>query len=100
MNDLFDLESDLEELDNALESIPSQIPLSDLFNKEFMKEHTSFESFDKLLTAGGYGTTTEEFEAIPDDEFDDYIRKHTDFDNWKEMQESAITEYMDSHLSF
>ena len=49
---------------------------------------------------GGYGTTKEEFETIPDAEFDEYVRSTTDFESWLDMQEAAGAAYISKRLGF
>lgn len=34
-----------------------QIPFSELYNAEFMRQHTKASSFEEFITQGGYDTT-------------------------------------------
>jgi hypothetical protein len=38
--------------------------------------------------------TKEDFEAIPDDEWNTYIASNTSFESWEEMQHQAAGEYV------
>ncbi|EGT3685956.1 TPA: hypothetical protein SHW33_002081 [Clostridioides difficile] len=70
-----------------------------ILNKKFMNQHTNFDSFDELLTFGGYIVNSEEdFLAIPDNEFDSFIVENTDFPNWQTMLDTAYSKYLKSCL--
>ena len=76
-----------------------QVKLVDLMNPAFISTHSKFTDFDALLAASGFKVdSAEDFAAIPDDEWDDYIKSNTDFENWLEMQKTAGAEYMRSKL--
>lgn len=94
------LQKDLKDLQRRAEALEGehQIPFSDLFNTAFMSRHTKVSSFEEFLTQGGYGTTKEEFEAIPDAEFDAYVKNNTDFESWLDMQKSAGAAYISKQL--
>lgn len=73
----------------------------ELFNVSFMNKHTSFTNFNDFLVAGGFiVNSAEDFKAIPDDEFDEYIQKSTKFTSWSQMQEEATGEYVARQLGF
>jgi hypothetical protein len=75
----------LEELDGT-----HQIPFDELFDPEFMIEFTDFTSIDEMLETSGFKTDTEEdFAAIPDAEWDQFVARTTRFANWHEMQQEA-----------
>ena len=77
------------------------VPFTKLFNEHFMRKYTNFLSFDKLLEAGGWNVNCQEdFNAIPDNEFDIYINKTTQFNNWKDMMAKASEEYVAEKLGF
>ena len=61
--------------------------LSELLNDDFIAMHGSFASFDEQLAAGPFKVETkEDFEAIPDAEWDSYVAGNTPFESWEEMQ--------------
>ncbi|MGH9890460.1 MAG: hypothetical protein ACREA0_00435 [bacterium] len=92
--------SGFDEFARRLRALPNGIPFSELFTTKFMSAHTQVPSFEALLEAGGYAvTTTEEFAAIPDVEWDQVIRKNTSFDSSTSMQQAAITEYLQQRLT-
>ena len=75
------------------------VPLSELLNDNFVAEHSSFASFDELLTASPFKVeTTEDFEAIPDAAWEAYIVATTSFESWQEMQKTAAGEHIGKML--
>lgn len=97
------LEKKLNKMQRAAKEMEQgeEVPFDVLFNQEFMTKHTRFNSFDELLDAGNYIVNSpKDFEAIPDDEFDQHISKTTDFSDWQDMQKSAGVEYTAKKLGF
>ncbi|MGW8114251.1 hypothetical protein ACVS9P_03550 [Caproicibacterium sp. NSD3] len=93
--------SGLDELQERLErasNISDTISFEELFNNSFVHEHSTFSSLEELLKSGGYNTDRESFKKIPNDELDKFIKKSTDFDSWKDMQQSAANEWMSKQL--
>ena len=93
------------ELKNTMDKIESldgtQVDFNELFTIEFMQNHAGVSSFDKFLKQGNFKVETQEdFEAIPDDVFDNYVKENTDFSSWEEMSDAATDEYLDSQLDF
>lgn len=70
------------------------IPASELFPPTFMRLHTKVASFEALLEAGRFKVESQDdFEAIPDAEWENTVRSYTSFLSWHEMQEKAAEEY-------
>ena len=89
----------VNELENKVNSLNGEVPFDILFNKNFMKRNTNFNSFDELLEAGNFIVNTQEdFEAIPDDVFDKHIMNCTKFNSWEEMMQEAGEAYVVSQL--
>ena len=86
---------DLAKRAAELDGKQQQVPLSDLLNDNFIAKHSSFASFDELLAASPFKVETkEDFEAIPDADWDTYIVSNTSFESWEEMQQQAAGEYL------
>lgn len=88
--------SGLEKLSKNLEELGNKkaITLDELMNDSFVSEHSKYKSFNELLNSSPFNVeTAEDFKAIPDDEWDSYINKNTDYDSWKEMQVKAFEYY-------
>lgn len=99
----------LDEIDkflkNLLERLKAlegthEVPFDEAFSEDFMRQHTNVNSMDAFLSQGGYGTDQESFQAIPDDEFDEYVKKHSDFDSWYEMRKAAAINYLSEKTGF
>ncbi|KFM93123.1 hypothetical protein [Paenibacillus macerans] len=78
-----------------------QIPFDELFISSFMQTYTDFSDFDELLSAGGFVVDSQQdFENIPDEEFDKHISKHTKFNSWEDMLTKATENYISRKLRF
>ncbi|MDH1101125.1 hypothetical protein N5C37_08380 [Pseudomonas mosselii] len=77
-----------------------QVSLNKLLSPAFISAHSKFRDLDELFSASGYKIdSTEDFAAIPDEEWDSFISKSTDFDNWLDMQKAAHAEFARSILN-
>jgi len=93
------------EINDTIEKIESldgaQVDFDESFTIEFMQNHAGVSSFDAFLKRGNFKVEKQEdFEAIPDDVFDNYVKENTDFSSWEEMFDAATDEYLDSQLDF
>ncbi|UOR00188.1 hypothetical protein MUN81_22235 (plasmid) [Hymenobacter sp. 5317J-9] len=82
----------LNELAQNIEQLSqrSEVSSEELFNAEFIAQHTQSTSFTEFVRAGGFVfDSAEDFKAIPDAAFDEHVRHNTDFPNWHEMQLAA-----------
>lgn len=77
------------------------IKFSELFTETFMRRYTRVSTFDEFLAAGNFEVNSQaDFEAIPDDVFDEYVSSNTKFHSWAEMQEQATHEWLSKQLHF
>ena len=98
---LKDLENKLKNLDEKEKDGKLEISFEELFYDKFMREHTSFKTFDELLKKSGFKVENEEdFKNIPDDEWDIFIKENTKFESWQEMQSEAGAKYVSNQLGF
>lgn len=75
------------------------VNLAELLNDGFVSSHSNFKSFDDLLSASPFkATTPDEFDAIPNEQWDEYIAKVTNFDSWQDMQKRALDTYIQRKL--
>lgn len=96
-----DLEKQLKRMAEGAEELgnASFIPLDELFTPTFMKNCSSFSSFDEFLSAGNFNADTqEEFDAIPDDELDKHVSSVTSFSTWEDMLDEATNQYISRKL--
>lgn len=75
------------------------VNFEELFKTQFMQRNTRFSTFSALIEASNWSVESQEdFEAIPEDEWDVFIRETTRFPNWKEMVAVAAREYAEERL--
>ncbi|MCJ7774435.1 MAG: hypothetical protein MUP22_15030 [Desulfobacterales bacterium] len=71
------------------------VSLTELLNNTFISHHSTFSCIDDFFEASGFKIESrEDFEAIPDDEWDQFINQNTSFNNWKEMLKAAGEEWV------
>lgn len=98
-DDLIDSLKSLEKNVHDLEGTHT-ISFDKLFTKFFMEKHTDCSSFDEFLKAGNFTVNSQEdFEAIPEDVWNQYVSHATDFSSWDEMLNQATSDYLSSELS-
>ena len=71
------------------------VSYQDLFSPMFMQKNTSFATIDVFVRELGL-KDFQEIEKIDDKVIDDFVKKETKFNNWQEMQQRAVSEYMSS----
>lgn len=71
------------------------VSYQDLFSPMFMQRNTSFATIDVFVRELGL-KDFQEIEKIDDKVIDDFVKKETKFNNWQEMQQRAVSEYMTS----
>lgn len=76
-----------------------QVPIEELFPQRFMEDYTEFNSILELFTSSGFHLDApEDFDEIPDDQWDAYIASNTDFTDWGEMLQTATEEWVEWQL--
>ncbi|WP_322003351.1 hypothetical protein [Marinobacter alexandrii] len=90
----------LKKLSEGAEQLDGQsVALSEVLTNAFIQDNSSFDSFEDLIKASGFTVESRtDFEAIPDEEWDDFISKNTNFNSWQEMINSAGAIYARSKL--
>ncbi len=77
---------------NGLDKL--QKNLNELVNDSFISNCSSFSNLDDLFKASGFkAESQEDFDAIPDDEWDSFISSNTSFNNWQDMLQAAEAEW-------
>lgn len=83
----------------AMLNLGDSISLADVFNDSFIREYTNAKTIQGLFKKSGYTLeTVNDFIAIPDEEWDEFIAKNTSFDSWKAMQLKAFEVFTDNIL--
>ncbi|MCK8826045.1 hypothetical protein [Fuchsiella alkaliacetigena] len=89
------------QLQKEATSSTKKTPYQDLFDSKFIKEYTSFESIEELFTASEFQIKSKkDLDSIPQDKWNEFIRKHTSFFTWKEMIQQAGEEWFTKRSNF
>ncbi|MFA1610962.1 hypothetical protein [Halobellus rubicundus] len=76
-----------------------EIPLEELFDAEFMAEHTDFETFDEMVAASpSAASSAAELELVPDGEWDEFVAETTGFDDEEELVFAARDHWVAKQL--
>lgn len=93
---LDEVQKHLEKLAKNAQELDGEhvVPFEELFPSEFLKEYTSVSTVQQLMNESGLNISNQEdFNNIPDEEWDEYIRKVTSFSDWQDMLDTAVKEY-------
>jgi len=70
------------------------LPVTDLITSDFIRSYSRFNSANEMFDASGFKIESkEDFEAIPDEAWDTFIKSNTSFSSWREMLERAGAEW-------
>jgi hypothetical protein len=94
------MDIEIEGLDDLKEQLEKtfneEVPMVEVFNSEFMMMYTDFNSFEEFMESSIWTVESQEdFEAIPEDEFDEYVNEHTEFPSWEVMFETGQRQYFE-----
>jgi len=87
---------EIETMHNRVSELSGEreVPFSELFDQSFMATHSKYANIGDFFDAGGFDINSpDDLEAIPDDEFDQHVNANTHFNSWKEMLQTATSEY-------
>ena len=89
-------DSELRKLQKKADALNGkhEIKVIDLMTDDFVRQHSSFHSFQALFDASGIKNP----EDISNNLFSVFIASHTNFSNWKEMLDAATTEHVKRQL--
>lgn len=73
----------------------SEIRFKDLFTEDFMTEYTNFDNINQMFRESDFEIYNgKDFDNIPENELNSFINETTEFSNWDEMIEKAITKWV------
>lgn len=76
-----------------------KVPIGDILTPAFVSKHTGFSDVDEMLRASGFEIrTTEDFAAVPDGRWDEFIRSISSFPDWSSMLGAAGKEWIVNKL--
>jgi hypothetical protein len=95
---------EFDELINELDKLKEEgsIDFKELFVENFMIEYTKgkYKTYQDFFTSGGFSIgSQEEFENIPEEKLNEYVKKETDFQSWEEMLQKAGDDYFEKRFS-
>jgi len=96
---------EIEGLDNLADSLDevsgeNTVSMGELFTEGFMATNTEFESISEFFDESPWSVDSQEdFEQIPQDEFDIYVDKHTGFNSWEAMMKAAAREWITRQIN-
>jgi hypothetical protein len=91
----------IDDFEQAAESLQGEhsVSLESLFPDEFISAHTNFPTLEGFLTSSEFDISSQEaFEAVPDDEWDEFVKSESDFSSWQEMMEAAVALWVSNNL--
>lgn len=86
------VERRLKDLSRRAQELHGQhsVLFSELMSPEFISNCSRFSSLEELFSASNFKIESmEDFKAIPDEEWDTFIRNNTSYSSWEEMQHDA-----------
>lgn len=76
-----------------------QVRADEMFTHDFMRRHTRFGTFSEMVRASGFTVeSAEDFAAIPDRDWDTFVRQATSFPSWEAMQAAAGKEWLAARM--
>lgn len=94
--------SNLEQLRKNADELgrKSTVRLTDLMDDRFISCCSDHSSLDEFFEASGFKVESkEDFTAIPDEEWEEFVVKETSYDSWIEMQKDAFIKYSKRQLT-
>lgn len=93
------LQKEIRSIEQRVRSLSGKVSFEQLFTTNFIRRHTDFGSMAELIDASGFSVESQEdFENIPDAEWDVFISERTRFENWEDMLQAAVDEYIEKKL--
>ncbi len=74
-----------------------KVPFVELFNPNFMQRYTDAKTIDEfLINSGLFPENPDEIteEMFESEEFNEYVKQHTQFNSWSEMLSKAGEEWV------
>lgn len=90
---LKDLEAKMKDLGTRAENLDGthKVPLTELITSSFIQSCSRFSSVEELFKASGFKIdSAEDFKALPDGQWDDFISHNTNYDSWDEILSEAV----------
>jgi hypothetical protein len=77
------------------------VPMVEILTPSFLSRYTRFSSMEEMFEASGFDIKTkQDFAAIPDGKWDEFIRSVSSFPDWKAMLQEATKTWTAKQLGF
>jgi hypothetical protein len=88
----------IQKLQEKIEQLNGQHPLSEILTDNFITENTKFTSLQDFLEATRFKFDTQDdidsiIDSIPESNWDNFVIQHTSFSSWQEFLAKAGEEY-------
>ncbi|KYZ08715.1 MULTISPECIES: hypothetical protein [Vibrio harveyi group] len=75
------------------------VKLADLMDSEFLAGCSDFKDLEHMFDESGFIINSkEDFEAIPDEEWEVFITNNTSFESWEDMQKAASAAFVKKQM--
>lgn len=73
----------------------NSIPMGDVLTDEFIQANTNFQNIEELFEKAGYKVENQaDFQAIPQEDIDSFVRENSKFDSFTTLQQEAVDEFV------
>jgi hypothetical protein len=97
---LDEMQRKLANLARRAENASGSVAFEELFPPEFMRRYTEFKTIDDMFAASPWTVeSAEDFERVPEQEWNRYVSDKTKFKTWNDMQAKAGEEYLERRLN-
>ncbi len=81
-------------LNDATTGQPQPFDFEDVFDASFMHKYTRYRSLEKFLTGSRLPIASQkDFEELPEEKMDAFVKKASKFSSWQEMLDFATDRY-------
>lgn len=98
-----EINKELEKLAKNADKLSKKksVSFEELFTDAFIKRRTKCSSLSDFISESGFDWSSQKaFEAIPDDQLDDFVRSVSKFKSFQEMMDEAGEEYVKKQMGF
>ena len=98
-----DNSNNLDKIKNKINKLDGngKVRFRDIFTAEFMENNTDFNSINQMFKQSDFEIRNEEdFNNLDENKLNCYVAENTDFSDWDEMTEKAISEWVKKELKF
>jgi hypothetical protein len=79
----------------------SEVALTEIFTPKFLSTCSKFTSTQEMFTAAGFsGLSQVDYDAMPREDLDAFVRSNTSYDSWEAMYGAAGAEYIRTKIGF